>query len=377
MKPKQNRAPKPKENMAYKLRNAHNSKVMSVASNSLDDNAHLTQYHWTENDSQKWGIYPIDLGYNVFFNLNSGKVISVASNSIQEGAHITQYHWTGNDSQKWAIKDTNYWMDNAIENYASGRVISLENQSIEDNVHLVQYLYTDEIHMKWVGYELEPFTTIPTVATEILPPPPQYNNIDEQLPAQTTPVITAYTVAPFFAIYDQKYGSNTAAQVKGTPFYLYIKRQYWQKVESHVFAPSEQFKYTETSGITQTEQDVSAEITSNTIGADAGLQFRKFSLGLSEQYTEQLATIKSSTTEEMKEQTVEYTINNPYDYRVAWTKYILCTEYHIERPDGTVVGSPWTLKNKSETNSVYYPPIASLVETIEKEKKKEKKEKNC
>lgn len=137
-------------------------------------------------------------------------------------------------------------------------------------------------------------------------------------------------------------------------------------MHEHVLAPDESFGHEYTSGMTQTAQDVAAEITSNTIGADGGLQFKKFSLGLSEQYTKQLATIKSNSTEQLQEETYKYTIINNKGFNIGWTKYILCSEYHIERADGTRVGSPWTVEDKTTTHSVYYPNGVTFNEVVEK-----------
>ncbi|WP_374192078.1 hypothetical protein [Bacillus sp. XF8] len=86
-----------------------------------------------------------------------------------------------------------------------------------------------------------------------------------------------------------------------------------------------------------------------------GFSFKGFSLGLSSQYSTQLQTSISHTTEQLKEETHTHTVTNPFLERMAYSRYILTTEYSVQRKNGTIVNAPWTMTDKTKAHAVTFP----------------------
>ncbi|PFK27907.1 RICIN domain-containing protein [Bacillus cereus] len=337
----------------YKINCKISGKVFDVRDESLNNGAYIQQYTWKNIDGQKFMVYPLDNGTYAFASKLSGKVFSVRAASMDNQAVIEQYDWSAEDKQKFylTLQEANYYSGTS---QLSGKVWDVRDSSTHNQALIQQYTWKDIDGQK---FSFTPVDTIsvPSTTTTPLPGVPEYHGYNDQLPDQTYPVVTAYTVAPFFAISDPRYGTNTARQVKENPYYLYIRKEYWKLLQSHTFAPGEDATFVYRTGISTVDQTASSTTTSTTIGADGGLQFKKLSVGLSSQYTTELQTSQSTTDAEMKEQEVAITLTNIHPYPVAWSKYILVREYHVERSDGSIVNTPWTVSLPNRTQSVYYP----------------------
>lgn len=338
----------------YKINCKQSGKVFDIRDESLNNGAYIQQYTWRNINGQKFMVYPLDNGTYAFASKLSGKVFSVREASMNNTAVIEQYDWSAAEKQKFYLtpQGSNYYSSTS---QLSGRVWDVRESSMNNTALIQQYTWKDIDGQK---FSFTPVDTIPVPSTTITPLPgvPEYNSYKDQLPDQTTPVVTAYTVAPFFAISDPRYGTNTARQVHENPYYLYIRKEYWKSIQSHTLAPGEEFQYTYTTGMTAENQTVSSTTTSTTIGADGGLQFKKLSVGLSTQYTTELQTAQSTSDSEMKEETITMMMPNRSSFPIAWSKYILIREYHVQRSDGSVVNTPWTVSLPNRTQSVTYPP---------------------
>lgn len=51
----------------------------------------------------------------------------------------------------------------------------------------------------------------------------------------------------------------------------------------------------------------------------------------------------------------DHEIKNPYSNRMEYSRYILTTEYSVQRKNGTIVNPPWTMTDKTSAHSVTYP----------------------
>ncbi|WP_162160590.1 RICIN domain-containing protein [Paenibacillus gorillae] len=356
----------PNKNQFYKIVAKHSGKVVSVHQNSTADNANITQYYWHGGDSQRWIFIQLNNNYYAIVAKHSGKVVSVYQNSTADNANVHQYYWHGGNSQQWFLQDQGDSF-NSVINKNSGKVMSVHQNSTADNANITQYTWHGGDSQRWKPEAVESFT-LPSVPTYPVPDVPQYEDINDILPELTEKVTTNYTLAPFIAVDDPYFGDNdTPQQIKTNLYYLYVRKQYWKRVASHTLAPNETHKYSQTTGMTQEDQNIVSKTVGHTIGVDVGFQFgkedkRHSSAGLSYQYTTELATHESHTTTQMTEETKELTINNPYPYNVAWSKYVLVSEYSVQRSDGTFVNEPWTIIDPNTTRSSYYPPTANLMD---------------
>lgn len=339
---------------AYRLMNVNSYRAVSPVANSTSDSAILAQYGWRGDQIQKWLLYPLDYGYYAFINTASGRVMNVQGYSKGLSAKVEQYKWSGNNANQWYLQSQPNNSYN-IENRNSGLVLNVQGYSTSDGGLLEQYTPNGNIAEEWYIEDQGVYKTLPSIPTQPLPPVPVYHDYTDQLPAQTDPVVVAYTIAPAFAISDSQYGNDVTKQFSESPYYLYVKEQYWKLVQSHTFAPGEAYSYSIKTGMTDTDQTTSETTTSTTVGADAGLQFKNFSTGLSTQYSTELKTTISNTTEKMTETTQTFSIVNTEKFTVAWSKYILVTRYHVQRFNGTTVGSTWSFEDPNRTQSSYYP----------------------
>ncbi len=287
--------------------------------------------------------------YYKIMNKNSGKVADIYSSSMDDNAQMVQYHWNAGTHQQWIVKDDDNYF--AIQNDQSGKVMDVYSSSKEDNANLVQYHAHEGANQQWSFIEQDSFV-LPSIATEDLPAVPQYINLNDNL-QDTTPVVTAYTLMPCIIINDSW---DASTKMQSTPYYMLYKKQYWKNIDSHTFAPNTTYTSETQYGMTQTNQQSMTETTSISVGVDAGFSFGKLSSSISTTVTNELQVSQSTTTELMTEQTNSETIENPYEYEVAWTKFALVTEYYLARADGTVIGnSPWVVIDKNQERESYYP----------------------
>ncbi|WP_257154636.1 hypothetical protein [Bacillus cereus] len=147
-------------------------------------------------------------------------------------------------------------------------------------------------------------------------------------------MVTAFSIVPAISVKDPHYGNDTVKQIKENPYYMVVKKQWWKKQESYVLAPSEKYIFETKTGIKQIDQETATKTVSWSIGADMGFSFKGFSLGLSTQYSTQLQNSISHTTEQLKEEVNRHEIINPFSERMAYSRYILTTEYSVQRKNG-------------------------------------------
>lgn len=290
--------------------------------------------------------------------------MTVASDSTGDNARLTQYHWNGRNAEQWYFHpqdgDEN---NNTIENRNSIKLAGPLGKSTTDKAEIAQYhaTTTTSTFQNWESTVKETFT-LPSIETQPLPPVPSYTSISDQMPDETTPVVTAYTLAPFFSITDPKYVSNIQKQLEGNIYYLFYKKQYWKLVNSKVLAPSEKYTWNFTAGITETDLESITE----TVGVDAGFQYNftvpgeqvpiaSINLGLSVEWSREIQTAVSHSVETVQEETYGGEIINNNAFSIAWSQYILVTEYYIQRADGTLVTDPIVVTDSHRTQSVYYP----------------------
>lgn len=122
------------------------------------------------------------------------------------------------------------------------------------------------------------------------------------------------------------------------------------------------YGYKQTSGMTTTDQKTVTNTVSHTFGADVGLSFgnlqtgkKSLSAALSYQYSNELSVQESRTETELSVVEEAFIIENTNKHSVAWTKYILVSQYSVQRIDGTIVNEPWTVTDYHNTYDCFYP----------------------
>ncbi|AKG37966.1 RICIN domain-containing protein [Paenibacillus durus] len=348
----------PNQNQFYKVVNKKKGLVQDYG--YPEDGKEITLYPWHGGDNQRWMFVPLNNNYYAIVNKKKGLVQDYGY--PEDGKEITLYPWHGGDNQQWFLHDLEGGYKK-ITNKKKGLVQDYGYP--EDGKEITLYPWHGGDNQRWLPEAVESFN-LPSVPTYPVPAVPQYGNINDVLPEFTDKVTTQYTLAPFIAV-DDPYYSDGQQQIKTNPYYLYIRKQYWKRVASHTLAPNETHKYIQTTGMTQEDQNLVSKTVGHTIGVDVGFQFGKAekshsSASLSYQYTTQLATHESHTTTQMTEETKELSIFNSNPYIVAWTKYVLVSEYSVQRSDGTLVREPWTVTDPNTTSSSYYPPTANLLD---------------
>ncbi|WP_243523663.1 RICIN domain-containing protein [Bacillus pseudomycoides] len=340
----------------YMFKNKNSRKYLDIAGNQTGNNANVQQYEYlADAPSERFFLHQLDNNYYAMINLNSGKVIDIAGNQTGNNANIQQFEWLGDaPSEYWYFHreaDGHY----VIESKLSGKVLDIAGNSTANNANVQQYERLADAPSERFAAEEAGSVTLPSINTQPLLPVPEYETINDQLPEETGRVVTAFTVVPSIAVKDPHYGGDTAKQIKENPYYMVVKKQWWKKQESYVLAPGETYEHTVKTGIKVTDQETATRTVSWNIGADMGFIFKGFSFGLSTQYSNQLQTSISHTTEQLKEETIHHKIPNTSSNRMAYSRYILTTEYSVTRKNGTIVNSPWTLTDKTRTHAVTFP----------------------
>jgi len=348
----------PNQNQFYKIVNKPHGVVTDFDAGDKQHN--VVAWPWHGGNSQRWMFVPLNNNYYAMVS-KFGVVADFDTGDPQHA--VDAWPWHGGDSQQWFLHDLEGGYQK-ISNKLTGLVVDYDAGNPK---HLVTaWPWHGGDSQRWLPEAVESFN-LPSVPTYPVPAVPQYGNINDILPDFTEKVATQYTLAPFIAV-DDPYYSDGQQQLKTNPYYLYIRKQYWKRVASHTLAPNETHKYIQTTGMTQEDQNIVSKTVGHTIGVDVGFQFGKedkahSSASLSYQYTTQLATHESHTTTQMTEETKELSIFNSNPYIVAWTKYVLVSEYSVQRSDGTLVREPWTVTDPNTTSSSYYPTSAKLLDS--------------
>ncbi|CAI8779730.1 RICIN domain-containing protein [Brevibacillus sp. IT-7CA2] len=349
---------KPNQNQFYKIANkTFDAATVLTAQGGSNPGFPLLSLMWAEWDQQRLMFVPLNNNNYAIVDKLGGYVVD--SVHTEPGQWVVTSKWNGGDSQQWFLHDLEGGYQK-ISNKLTGLVI------VNAFPYVLTSQWNGEDTQRWLPEAVESFT-LPSVPTYPVPDVPEYEHINDILPEFTQKVTTHYTVAPFIAVDDPYYPDNTPQQIKTNPYYLYVRKQYWRRVASHTLAPNETHKYSQTTGMTQEDQNLVSKTVGHTIGADVGFQFGKeekshSSASLSYQYTTQLATHESHTTTQLSEVTKEYSIVNENPYIVAWSKYVLVSEYSVQRSDGTLVREPWTVTDINSTSSSYYPLTAKILD---------------
>ncbi|WP_372430583.1 RICIN domain-containing protein [Bacillus thuringiensis] len=268
---------------------------------------------------------------------------------------MQQYEWRGDlPSEYWYFhrEADGYYV---IESKLSGKVLDIKGNSTANNANVQQYQFIQNAPAERFAAEEAGSVSLPSINTKPLSPVPEYKTINDQLPEETERVVTAFTIVPCISVKDPHYGGDTAKQIRENPYYMVVKKQWWKKQESYVLAPSETYTFETKTGIKVIDQETATRTVSWSIGADMGFSFKGFSLGMSTQYSTQLQTTISHTTEQLKEETNRHEIKNPFSERMAYSRYVLATEYSVQRKNGTIVNSPWTMTDKTKAHAVTFP----------------------
>lgn len=260
---------------------------------------------------------------------------------------LIQYDFQNGDNQKFFIAN-----EGSIAVKRTGQVWDVMDGSTKDKTPIIPYNYSGSSNQKFTLERSGSVSiNLPTIGT--LPPAPDFktNDINEELPDDTPPVITHATYMPYFMVKDPYY--NAQQKIKNTPYYILVRRQYWQKVTQRILAPSDTYDYTETTGVSRTDQTSMTETTEISIGADLGFMFKGFSLGLSASITKSLSVTKSTSTTESTEITQKVVYTNPFKHQIAYAKYMLINEYYVTRANGEMItsgdASYWKVPDPSRT----------------------------
>ncbi|PGU51711.1 MULTISPECIES: RICIN domain-containing protein [Bacillus cereus group] len=339
----------------YKIR-TFCGKYIDIRGGSMDDLAYALQYTGHNADNQKFLIFTLDNNYSVIAAKHSGKVMDIWDTpNFPPGLPdiLTQYYFKNGDNQKFFIAN-----DGSVAVKQDGRVLDVHDGRTSNDVPIIAYNYQGSANQKF-NLEKSGTVSIKPPTTGTLPPAPDFKttNLDEELPDDTTPVITHATYLPYFMVKDPYY--NAQQKITNSPYYILVRRQYWEKKTQRVLAPSETYDYMETTGVSRTDQTSMTETTEISIGADLGFMFKGFSLGLSTSITKSLSVTKSTSNTESTEISKRVVYTNPFKYQIAYAKYMLINEYYVTRSNGEMItsgdASYWKVPDPERTVSRIIP----------------------
>ncbi|MCD2338586.1 MULTISPECIES: RICIN domain-containing protein [Bacillus] len=332
----------------YKIR-TFCGKYIDIQDASTANNKAAIQYTANNNNNQKFLIFTLDNNYSVIAAKHSGKVLDIMDIPLGPGLPfmLIQYDFQNGDNQKFFIAN-----DGAIAVKKTGHVWDVKSGSTKDDTPIIPYNYSGASNQK---FSLENSGTASVKPPELgdLPNSPDFktNDLNEILPDNTTPVITHATYLPYFMVKDPYY--NTQQKMQNSPYYILVRRQYWEKISQRIVGAGESYKYEQTTGVARTDQISMTETTEIAIGADLGFMFKGFSANLSTSITKTLSVTKSTSTTESVSKTETVTDSNPFMYTIARAKYMLINEYYVTRANGQLITSGdatyWKVPNPNQT----------------------------
>ncbi|HDR8053417.1 TPA: RICIN domain-containing protein [Bacillus cereus] len=309
------------------------------------ENKTAIQFQSQNGDNQKFLIFTLDDGNSVIAAKHSGKVMDVYYNS--SGNRIIQFDFHNSNNQKFFIST-----NGTIAAKQDGHVWDVYNASTQDGATILSFKYIEAKNQKFTLNKSGSVSiTKPAIGT--LPPAPDFktDDLNEQLPDQTNPVNTHVTYLPYFMVKDPYY--NAQQQMKNSPYYTLVRRQYWEKKTQRILAPSDAYEYSETIGVSRTDQTSMTDTTEISIGADLGFVFKGFSAGLSTTVTRTLSVTKSTSNTESSESTRKLSYKNEFRHTIAYAKYMLINEYYVTRANGEKItmgdSTYWRVPNPEQT----------------------------
>ncbi|MED2935513.1 RICIN domain-containing protein [Bacillus wiedmannii] len=318
---------------------------VDIAGGSTDDRAPAVQYFKNNSDSQKFLIFTLDNNYSIIAAKHSGKVFDLAYNP--SGDRLLQYYFNNGDIQKFFISN-----EGIISVKINGQVLDVYRGETWENAPIVGWHYQGSPNQKFSLVKAGSVSVKPP-AMGTLPAAPDFTTTDlnERLPDSTEPVSTHATYLPYFMVKDPYY--NAQQKIQNSPYYILVRRQYWEKITQRVLGAGESYQYEQTTGVSRTDQTSMTETTEISIGADLGFMFKGFSLGLSTSITKTLSVTKSISTEESKINKETITDSNPFMHPIARAKYMLINEYYLTRANGEMITSGdaayWKVPNPTQT----------------------------
>nr|WLN44375.1 Tpp insecticidal protein [Bacillus thuringiensis] len=321
-------------------------KYVDIVRGSTADRAMAVQHSGNNSENQKFLIFTLDNGYSVIAAKHSGKVLDIMEGQPPLNLLI-QYYFQNSENQKFLISN-----DGAIAIKSSGHVWDVHNGSTSNDTPIIPFRYQGSQNQKF-SLVRNGSVAITQPAKGTLPSAPDFktNNLNEILPDNTEPVITHATYLPYFMVKDPYY--NEQQKMQNTPYYILVRRQYWEKISQRVVGAGEKYEYSQTTGVSRTDQTSMTETTEISIGADLGFMFKGISVGLSTSITKTLSVTKSTSTTESTSKTETVTDSNPFMHTIARAKYMLINEYYVTRANGQIISSGdaayWKVPNPSET----------------------------
>ncbi|WP_141540831.1 RICIN domain-containing protein, partial [Bacillus cereus] len=193
------------------------------------DGANIIQWSRNNGDGQRFLFFALDGGMYAIAAKNSGKVWDVNGGSTSDKANIAQFSWHGDTNQQWYTNNVS--SDYEIINKNSGKVADVSGGSTSDGANISQFSRHNGNNQKW-SFKAVESTPLPAVLnTKPLPDIPKYTSSpNEVLPAQTIPVITATALLPCIMVEDNRWDYRD--KIQSSPYYNFVKEQYWERVES-------------------------------------------------------------------------------------------------------------------------------------------------
>ncbi|PEQ40288.1 insecticidal toxin [Bacillus cereus] len=227
-------------------------KYVDIPGGANEDSSAI-QFQTQDGDNQKFLIFTLDDSYSIIAARHSGKVMDAYYNSSQN--RIIQFDFHNTNNQKFFLSD-----NGTIASKQDRQVWDVQGESTQNGARIVVFKFIDVRNQK---FTLNKLGSVPVHQPTLSPLPsaPDFrtNDINEQLPDQTNPVNTHFTYLPYFMVKDPLY--NAQQQIKNSPYYTLVRRQYWEKKTQRILAPSDTYEYSETIGVSRTDQSSMTDTT--------------------------------------------------------------------------------------------------------------------
>lgn len=330
-------------------------KALDVPGATTNDDAVIVQYDIHNQKHQNFLIFALDHGYSVIPAEHSGKVLNVSQKDWsypipKPYTPIIQYQFGNGENEKFLIKN-----NGSIEAKHNGKVFDVRGSSTQVDTPIIEHEFRNTANQKFIFDRVKSFR-VSVPQKQKLPDLPILSSIDDDAPAETARAKTGSALMPCIMVLD---GLSLPRRMQESPYYILVKNQFWKRLWHDTFLPGEGLEQKETTGMAKTVQETMTQTTNISLQADFGFAFKALTLGIGASISRSIEISTSTTDTVMSETTTTRNYKNENNFKIAWAKYALATEFILMRKNGTIAGS-WEAVDKTVTRSISYPPTQTL-----------------
>ncbi|MDA1775397.1 hypothetical protein PDJ95_29655 [Bacillus cereus] len=334
------------ENNIITIKNYKTNQVIGYT--SLQDMIPLEPI--ADTDKQQFIVYRLDGEKYLIAHTFSGDVIQGVRGGLvppyykKEWVNADIFAYQGNVdpeirlSPNWIIQNTDISNTYQLLNMQWGLYLVPYDQVYGSNYLGAIIQGNNDKHTYWIFQSIATLQPIARPKLERLHTFPQYKQVNETLPFETSHQLIGWTLLPYAFVKDHQLENQK--RIKLSPYYVLEKYQYWKCIEHISLGPGEIKNSSYTYGTTSTIQQTLETHLGIIISQDGGFLFKKnrltqyggLTFDIKKKILNDLHIHEAITDIPMESITEEYVYTNPFQTKLfSCMKYILATKLVLKR----------------------------------------------